>query len=117
MCECGEAYGIGSLLPYSQQQAVGIQKWRIEALVFSTNFRLGFEPAEFQTILPKNLIHRVVPGEPMYDFFEAWKRSAAETAAAKIYGTASMVPHAAAERLSARGMTWRSSASGSRADI
>jgi hypothetical protein len=92
----------GSLLPHSQQQAVGIQKWRIEALVFSTNFRLGFEPEEFQTILPKNLIHRVVPGEPVYDFFEAWKRSAAETAAAKIYGARQWFT-AAAERLSARG--------------
>jgi hypothetical protein len=92
----------GSLLPYSQQQAVGIQKWTMEALVFSTNFRLGFEPAEFQTILPKNLIHRVVPGEPVYDFFEAWKRSAAETAAAKIYGPRQWFT-AAAERLSARG--------------
>jgi len=92
----------GSLLPYSQQQVVEIQKWTMEALVFSTNFRLGFEPAGFQTILPKNLIHSVVPGEPVYDFFEAWKRSAAETAAAKIYGLRQWFT-AAAERLSARG--------------
>jgi hypothetical protein len=41
---------------------------------------------EFQTILPKNLIHRVVAGQPIYDFFEAWKRAAAETSAAKAYG-------------------------------
>jgi hypothetical protein len=60
--------------------------WRLEALVFSTNFRLGFDPEEFQTILPKNLIHRVVKGEPIYNFFEAWKRSAAEMSATKIYG-------------------------------
>jgi hypothetical protein len=58
----------------------------MEALVFSTNFRLGFEPEEFQTILPKNLIHRVVPGEPIYEIFEAWKRSTKETAALKTYG-------------------------------
>jgi hypothetical protein len=58
----------------------------MEALVFSTNFRLGFDVEEFQTILPKNLIHHVVPGEPIYDFFEAWKRSAKETAALKTYG-------------------------------
>ena len=60
--------------------------WRMEALVFSTNFRLGFDVEEFQTILPKNYIHHVVKGEPIYDFFEAWKRSAAETSAAKVYG-------------------------------
>ncbi len=58
----------------------------MEALVFSTNFRTGFDIEEFQTILPKNLIHHVVMGEPIYDFFEAWKAAAAETAAMKTYG-------------------------------
>lgn len=61
-------------------------KWSFEALVFSTNFHTGFEVEEFQTILPKNYIHRVFAGEPIYDFFEAWKRSAAETSAAKVFG-------------------------------
>jgi hypothetical protein len=61
-------------------------KWRMEALVFSTNFRLGFDVEEFQTVLPKNYIHHVVKGEPIYDFFEAWKKSAAETSHAKVYG-------------------------------
>ena len=66
---------------------VGVDgQWEIEALVFSTNFRLGFEPAEFQTILPKNLIHHVVSGEPIHAFFEAWKSSAKETASLKTYG-------------------------------
>jgi len=60
--------------------------WRFEALVFSTNFRLGFDVEEFQTILPKNLIHHVVPGEEIYDFFEAWKQSAKEMASFKAYG-------------------------------
>ncbi len=60
--------------------------WNMEALVFSTNFRLGFDVEEFQTILPKNLIHHVVQGEPIYDFFEAWKKSAKETASIKTYG-------------------------------
>jgi hypothetical protein len=76
-----------SLLLDIRQQAVGVQsQWQFEALVFSTNFRLGFDVEEFQTILPKNLIHHVVQGEPIYDFFEAWKRSAKETAAMKTYG-------------------------------
>jgi hypothetical protein len=60
--------------------------WRFEALVFSTSFRQGFDITDFQAVLPKNLIHRVVPGEPIYEFFEAWKGSAAETSAMKTYG-------------------------------
>lgn len=98
----------GTSTPYGQLWSANLARrlesvqWRIEALVFSTNFRLGFEAAEFQTILPKNLIHRVVPGEPIHDFFEAWKRSAAETAAAKVYGPRQWFT-SAAERLSARG--------------
>jgi hypothetical protein len=55
-------------------------------LVFSTNFRLGFDITDFQAVLPKNLIHHVVPGEPIYDFFEVWKGSVAETSAMKTYG-------------------------------
>lgn len=77
-------------------------KWKFEALVFSTNFRVGFDIEEFQTILPKNLIHHVVPGEAIYDFFEGWKQSAAETAAMKIYGSKQWFV-AAANRLAERG--------------
>src|SRR5512134_80575 len=29
--------------------------WRLEALVFSTNFRMGFDITDFQAVLPKNL--------------------------------------------------------------
>jgi hypothetical protein len=76
--------------------------WEMEALVFSTNFRLGFDVEEFQTILPKNLIHYVVRGEPIYDFFEAWKLSAAETSAVKTYGARQWFI-SAAERLAERG--------------
>ncbi|ANM31560.1 hypothetical protein ABI59_21325 [Acidobacteria bacterium Mor1] len=57
-----------------------------EALVFGTSFRAGFDPVAFQAILPKNLIHRVVPGEPIHAFFEAWKRSVAHTAAHSTWG-------------------------------
>jgi hypothetical protein len=60
--------------------------WKFEALVFSTNFRKGFDISDFQAMLPKNYIHRVVPGEPIYDFIEAWKRAAAETSHAKTFG-------------------------------
>lgn len=80
----------------------GPLSWHVEALVFSTNFRTGFDVQEFQTILPKNLIHRVVPGEPVFDFFEAWKASAQETSAMKTYGVRQWFS-AAAERLAGRG--------------
>lgn len=76
--------------------------WRQEALVFYTNFRLGFDPVEFQTILPKNFIHRVTPGEPIYDFFAAWKASAAESAPMRAFGLRAWFA-ASAEGLSRRG--------------
>ena len=86
-----------------EKQAFKIQShWNFEALVFSTNFRSGFDVDEFQTILPKNLIHRVVAGQPIYDFFEAWKRAAAETSAAKAYGPKQWFA-AAAENLVRKG--------------
>ncbi len=76
--------------------------WAMEALVFSTNFRLGFDPADFQAVLPKNLIHHVVPGEPIYDFFERWKRAAAETSHNKVWGLRQWFS-ASARRLSEQG--------------
>jgi hypothetical protein len=59
---------------------------RLEALVFSTNFRWGFEPGLFQPVLPKNLIHRMYPRQSIYQFMEAWKRAAQETIGFKEYG-------------------------------
>lgn len=44
-----------------------------EALVFSFNLRLGFDPGAIQPVLPKNYIHRMVPGQEIFEFFEAWK--------------------------------------------
>lgn len=59
---------------------------RHEGLVFSTNFRLGFDPADFQAVLPKNLIHRMTLGEPIYGLLAAWKRAARETMATRVWG-------------------------------
>lgn len=86
----------------SSKEDLRIGAWRIEALVFSTNFRLGFEVEEFQTILPKNYIHRMAAGEPIYEFFEAWKRSTAETSHAKVFGWKQWFT-ASAERLFEKG--------------
>jgi hypothetical protein len=98
----------GTSTPFGQVWAANVVRrmgdgtWEMEALVFSTNFHTGFDVEEFQTILPKNLIHHVVPGQPIHAFFEDWKRAAAETSALKIYGPRQWFT-AAAERLAAHG--------------
>ena len=70
----------------SGPRSPGTAAWRAEALVFSTNFRLGFEPALFQPVLPKNYIHRMLPGEPVYSLMEAWKRAARRTQPERAWG-------------------------------
>jgi hypothetical protein len=60
--------------------------WAQEALVFFTNFNQGFDPLEFQTILPKNYIHRMLPGEAIFDFFNAWKAATAESSPIQPWG-------------------------------
>ena len=83
----------GTSDPYGRIWAANVVRklssgnWDFEALVFSTNFRSEFDPAKFQAVLPKNYIHHVVPGQEIYDFFEAWKHSAAESIHAKTWGT------------------------------
>jgi hypothetical protein len=91
----------GTSTPYGQVWCANVARttddgpWTMEALVFSTNFRLGFDITDFQAVLPKNYIHHVAPGESIYDFFEAWKQSAAETAALKTYGLRQWFIHSA----------------------
>ena len=82
----GTSTPFGQLWSANLARRMDYGEWKMEALVFSTNFRLGFDVEEFQTILPKNHIHHIVEGEPIYEFFDAWKKSAAETAAAKVFG-------------------------------
>ncbi|MEL6345914.1 MAG: class I SAM-dependent methyltransferase [Myxococcota bacterium] len=55
---------------------IGFENYRLEALLFSTNFREGFTPDLFPPVLPKHLIHRNIPGEDIFLFFEEWKRAA-----------------------------------------
>jgi hypothetical protein len=45
-----------------------------EALVFGTNFRAPVEPVDFQTILPKRLIHHMLDPKPSA-FFAAWRKA------------------------------------------
>jgi len=44
-------------------------------LVFGTNYNFNFYPRDFQSVLPKNLLHHVIPGEWIYQFFEDWTAS------------------------------------------
>jgi hypothetical protein len=98
----------GTSTPYGQLWTANLARklesgeWKFEALIFSTNFRLGFDITDFQAVLPKNYIHHVLPGEPVYDFFEAWKRSAAEASAMKVYGLGQWFSHTA-EALAQKG--------------
>jgi hypothetical protein len=55
-------------------------------LLFSTNFRWGFEPGLFQPVLPKNYIHQILPGKPIYEFMQAWKAAALGSIAVKPLG-------------------------------
>jgi SAM-dependent methyltransferase len=57
-----------------------------EGLLFSTNFRWGFAPGLFQPVLPKNCIHRMVPGEKVNDFMSAWNQAIRETVAFRDWG-------------------------------
>ena len=76
--------------------------WRREALVFSTNFRQGFEPAIFQAVLPKDLIHRVVAGERIHAFFAAWKQATLLTSSYGAWGARAWFV-AAAQQLASMG--------------
>ena len=60
--------------------------WLHEAIVFSTNFWQPIAPADFQAVLPKDLIHRVVPGEPIFDFFREWKQAMLATIGQQSWG-------------------------------
>jgi len=57
-----------------------------EGIAFSTNFRWGFDPGLFQSVLPKNLIHHVSQGEIIHQFFADWKDAAKETIGFKQFG-------------------------------
>lgn len=57
-----------------------------EGLLFSTNFHSGFAPELFQPVLPKNLIHRMLPGEPIHAFITAWSRATHATVAHRAWG-------------------------------
>lgn len=60
--------------------------WDKEALVFYSNFKMGFDPTDYQAVLPKNFIHRMIAGERIFDFMQAWKDASKETISEKAWG-------------------------------
>lgn len=74
------------LLRRTQAAAGERAAWRHEGLVFSTNLRAPFDPLAFQAILPKDLIHHNLPGEPIHAFLLAWKQAAATAAPFQAWG-------------------------------
>lgn len=73
-----------------------------EGVVFSINLRIGFNPAWFQPVLPKNMIHRVVPGEPVARFLSDWKLAYRQSLPLLVWG-AKQVFADSAHRLAAQG--------------
>ncbi len=57
-----------------------------EGFLFSTNFHMGFEPDLFQPVLTKNYIHRMIPGEEIYEFMEKWKTICRNLSPLRAYG-------------------------------
>jgi hypothetical protein len=84
------------------ERGFGSEAWVREALVLSTNFRSGFDPGMLQTVLPKNLIHHMVASEPIYNFFQTWKRATLETGSMRAWGARQWFV-ASAQRLSTHG--------------
>ncbi len=60
--------------------------WRREALVFSISFRSGLDPVQLQAVLPKDLIHEMVPGTRIFAFFEHWKTALRDSRAWSDWG-------------------------------
>lgn len=68
-----------------------------EGYLFSTNFHMGFEPDLFQPVLTKNYIHRMIPGEQIYEFMERWKTACRNQAPMRTYGLRALFCAAAKE--------------------
>ena len=67
----------GTCSPYGRWLTANLLRRRggglvLEGVLFSTNFKEDFHPGRFQPVLPKSLIHRVLPGQPVHTFFRRW---------------------------------------------
>ncbi len=69
-----------------RRPVAGQVPWTLEALVLGFNPRTELDPEAFQTRLPKSFIHRVVPGDAVFDFVADWRAAARDTQSAAIWG-------------------------------
>ena len=69
-----------------------------EGLLFAASLKEPVEPKRFKAVLPKHLIHRVVPGEAIHAFFESWEQAVRTTRGHASFGHRQHFV-AAAERL------------------
>lgn len=60
--------------------------WEKEGLVFFTNFKQTLDLNDFKAVLPKNLIHRMIPGESIFAFFQTWQSALNNTVGEKAWG-------------------------------
>lgn len=67
-------------------EGISVEPWRLEALVFSQRLGQGGYPELLQSVLPKGLIHRVVPGEPIHAFFADWAQAVRESSSWRTLG-------------------------------
>ena len=77
----------GTSTPSGHRMVVNLLDARSHRIVFCANLRHPLqEPWDFTAILPKNLIHRVRPGEPVHDLLEAWREAWSTTHHAATFG-------------------------------
>lgn len=58
-----------------------------EGLVFYSNFNQPLDLNDFKAVLPKNYIHRMLPGERINAFFELWQTALNNTIGEKSWGS------------------------------
>lgn len=70
----GTSTPTGRIVAFDVYRKAGDGGLQHRELVFGTNFREAVDPAEFQTILPKRLIHHMLDDRPAA-FFHDWRRA------------------------------------------
>ncbi len=96
------ADGEGTAVAAGAAPIAGAPAWELEALVFGANLRCGLDPGAFQTRLPKAMIHRVVPDDPVGALVDDWLAACRDSRAAEVWGPRAWFA-AAARAVAARG--------------
>jgi hypothetical protein len=81
----------GTCDPFGRRGVVNVLRrtpdgWASEGLLFTARLDADFEPRALQAVLPKNHIHRMVPGEPIFAFMTRWQALWEQQAPAAVFG-------------------------------